>query len=255
MNCLKDIAYLPDGGAAHTLDLWLPEGEDFPVLVYFHGGGFVNGDKSYHDFYADLTARGIAVASANYRLYPAAKYPDFITDAAAAVAWVSAHIDEYGGSGEVFVSGSSAGGYLTQMLCFDKRYLAAAGIDADAIAGYYMDAGQPTTHFNVLNERGLDTRRVLVDEAAPLYYIDGSRDYPPMAIAVSDNDMAGRPEQTALLVATLRHFGHDMTKVDYTIVSDSTHCAYVNKHDADGGSVFAVMLGAFVDKHRKAPEK
>ena len=50
---------------------------------------------------------------------------------------------------------------------------AAWGIDSmKDIAGYLHDTPQPTTHFNILRERGIDTKAIRVDEAAPLYYID-----------------------------------------------------------------------------------
>ena len=57
------------------------------------------------------------------------------------------------------------------MLCFDDKYLSACGVPADIIKGYVHDAGQPSTHFNVQRERGLDPRRVIIDEATPIYHI------------------------------------------------------------------------------------
>lgn len=49
-----------------------------------------------------------------------------------------------------FHGGSSAGGYISQMLCFDKTWLSKHGIKATDISGFIHDAGQPTCHFNVL---------------------------------------------------------------------------------------------------------
>ena len=57
------------------------------------------------------------------------------------------------------------------MLCFDERYLKEVGILPTEIAGYIHDAGQPTAHFNVLKELGQDSRRLIVDETAPLYFV------------------------------------------------------------------------------------
>ena len=83
------------------------------MFVFFHGGGLEKGSKSgaYH-FANYLTDRGIAVVSANYRMYPNAKYPDFIEDAAEAVYWVSENINSYGKCEKMFVGGSSAGGSI-----------------------------------------------------------------------------------------------------------------------------------------------
>jgi len=72
----------------------------------------------------------------NYRLSPAAKAPEFIEDAAAAVAWTLKNIQNYGGSAErVFLSGHSAGAYLSLMVGLDKRWLGAHLLDPKTIAG------------------------------------------------------------------------------------------------------------------------
>jgi len=246
MKTIENICYTTAAHPRHKLDIHLPDAEHFPVFVYFHGGGLKNGDKAGHPFIPELTAQGIAVVSANYRMYPEAAYPDFIRDAAAAVSWVYKNMPQYGTVNGVFVGGSSAGGYLTQMLCFDKKYLAVYGIDADAVSGYIMDAGQPTVHFNVLKERGLDTRRVLIDEAAPIYHVSDGRTYAPMQIIVSDQDMENRYEQTVLLLSTLKHFGHDMSRIDYRLVENSKHCAYCRTSDAEGKNIFAKMVLPFI---------
>lgn len=99
------------------------------------------------------------------------------------------------------------------MLCFDKRFLAVHNINSDDIAGFIHDAGQSTTHFNVLRERGMDTRRVIVDEAAPLYHVTHNENYPPMLFIISDDDMTNRFEQTMVMLKTLKHFKNNMSKI------------------------------------------
>ena len=245
MKSIMDICYSQE--TDQYLDLHLPECEKFPVFLYFHGGGIEKGDKAAErndPFIKHLTDKGIAVASANYRMYPTAKYPDFIEDAAAATAWVFENVKNYGEVTGIYVGGSSAGGYLSQMLCFDKRYLAKHGIDPMDITGFIHDAGQPTAHFNVLRERGIDRRRVIIDESAPLYHIGVDKQYPPMLVIVSDNDMKNRYEQTMLLMSTLKHFGLDENaKLQ---VMHSTHCAYVGKVDENGTSIFGKLVSDFI---------
>ena len=89
-----DAAYLAE---RCKFDLYLPAGEkDFPTLVWFHGGGLAGGSKQRCP--SGLNLSRIAVASVNYRLSgKRAQCPDYIYDAAAAVAWVRKHIAEYGG--------------------------------------------------------------------------------------------------------------------------------------------------------------
>lgn len=235
---LKDVKY---GDAAEcTCDVYLPTGDASMLFVYFHGGGIEGGDKSDASVFASyLTERGIALVSANYRMYPTARYPEFIEDAARAVAWSEDYMKTNLKTNRLFVGGSSAGAYISMMLCFDRRYLAAEGIDNSLISGYFHDAGQPTSHFNVLRERGIDTKRVIVDETAPLYYIGAEKNYPPMRFIVSDNDMPSRYEQTMLILSTLSSFGY--SGFDYAVVHGN-HCEYCAKTDENGQSVFGAMI-------------
>lgn len=149
------------------LDLYYPKGKkDFKTLVWFHGGGLTGGEKSIPK---QLLGKGIAVVAVNYRLYPMAKSPAYIRDAAAAVAWTFKHIAEYGGDpSQIYVSGHSAGGYLSLMLALDKSWLAAENIDADKLAAYYPISGQTATHFTIRKERGISFTTPVVDKMAPL---------------------------------------------------------------------------------------
>ena len=227
------------------LDIYLPESAEFSVLLYFHGGGLENGDKADQKiFFEHMASHGVAVVSANYRMYPHAAYPDFLLDAADAVAYVFENIGKYGKINGIYVGGSSAGGYLSQMLCFDKNWLFKHGIKPTDISGFIHDAGQPTCHFNVLRERGLDTRRVIVDDSAPLYHIGKDERYAPMLIIVSDDDMQNRYEQTLLLISTLKHFGHS-ENVHFKVMNGG-HCDYVNAVDQNGESVFGRIVAAFI---------
>lgn len=249
MKVIENIFYTRAQSPFQSLDLYLPDCESFPVVIYFHYGGFTGGDKSGYKFIPFLQERGIAVISANYRLYPEAAYPDFIRDGAMAVAWAYKHMPEYGNITGYFIGGSSAGGYLTAMLCFDKKYLKMHKIDADDVTGYIMDGAQPTTHFNVLVERGFDKRRVVIDEAAPIYHITDGRNYPPMQIIVADQDLQNRQEQNTLLISTLKHFGYEGERVEHHVMPDSKHIRYVNTIDENGKSKFADIIYDFVKKY------
>ena len=163
----KDIEYgfFP----RQKLNIYLPDKDEFDVFIFFHGGGIEGGCKEKSpdekfDFVSTVLDSGIAVVTANYRLYPDAVYPDFIRDAASVVAWVNKNIDKYGKCKKIFVGGISAGAYISMMLCFDKRFLAVHKIDISTLGGFVFDAGQPTAHFNVLREKGIDPKRVIIDD-------------------------------------------------------------------------------------------
>lgn len=242
MKSILDVRY---GKTEQCLDIHLPECDEFPVMVYFHGGGIESGDKANtKNFLHFLPQNGMAVVSVNYRMYPNAKYPDFLEDAAEAVAWVFNNMSNYGKIKGVFVGGSSAGGYISQMLCFDNRWLGAHGIDPVSVTGYIHDAGQPTCHFNVLRERGINKNRVIIDDSAPLFHVGVAENYSPMLVIVSDNDMKNRYEQTMLLISTLDHFGHK-DKVTLKIMN-GTHCAYCNQLDESGISVLGKIVVDYI---------
>ena len=250
-----DIAYGDD--AEQKLDLYLPEGKSNGVFVFFHGGGLVDGDKHGSDsnverFGEIYTSNGIAFISANYRMYPRAKYPDFIVDAANAVAWAKENREKYGIGEKLYVGGSSAGGYLSMMLCYDKKYLGAHGIDPLEVTAYIHDAGQPTTHFNVCTERGLNRYRCIVDEAAPVYHVGDAEEYAPQLILVADNDIKARYEQTMLLIATYNSLGYDKSKIELKYMRGYTHTGYTFEFNENGESTFCNIVLEYIEGLEKS---
>lgn len=177
----------------------------------------------------DLTSKGIALASADYRMYPNAKYPDFIEDTVSAIAFLKEFGEHQKIFSDLYVGGSSAGAYLTMMAYFDSRYLERHGIKPDDIRGWFFDAGQPTVHFNVLRERGMDTRLVRIDEAAPLYFVDRDKETAnpsKLMFIVSEHDIENRLEQIRLMLKTLEIFGYDMSRVTFKLMTGYEHCGY-----------------------------
>lgn len=248
MKILKDIPYTVPADAVRTMDVYLPRTPGKNLFLYIHGGGLEAGDKAEGQLLAShLAQQGITAVSINYRMYPAAHYPDFIRDAALAIRYVKEHMAAWGAQ-RLYVGGSSAGGYISMMLCFDPQYLQEAGLGNGDIAGYFHDAGQPTAHFRVLRERGIDPRRVIVDETCALYHIGTAPDYPPMHFVVSDRDLVNRYEQTLLTLSTLRHFGFQ--KADLTVMQGE-HCAYITRADENGESVLGRMIARFIAENEE----
>lgn len=249
---IKDICY--DEENRLLLDLYLPETEGpCPVFVFFHGGGFE--DYRQKDMGEPvsryLASQGILCVNPAYRHYPKAKFPDFIEDGAKAVAWVKAHIREYGESGKLFVGGHSAGAHLAMLLCFDGHYLSAHGIDSKGeIDGYILLSGQPTTHMNVLKEDGTDSRTVMIDQRAPLYHLrDGSG--PPLLITCTDDDIRNRLEQTELLVGTLKHFDYQ-AEVDYQVIRGRSHngCLFPDEKHPECPSPGMELIRQFIERNK-----
>ncbi len=212
------------------LDLYLPEGAtDFATLLWFHGGGIQAGSKAdpMTVGIAKWFARqGVAVALANYRLSPKAKYPAYLDDAAASLAWLHRNIATHGGDAtRVFVSGHSAGGYLTAMIGLDARYLGRYGLGTDIIAGLIPVSGQMVTHSTVRQERGIARTRPIVDEAAPLYHVRA--DAPRTLCICGSQDLPARAEENRLFVAAMKAAGHE--HVDYLEVDGRDHGTIVSQ--------------------------
>ena len=153
-----------------VLDIYYPTNiKNFATIVWFHGGGLTGGEKEIPEA---LKEKGFAVVGVNYRLSPNVNAPKYIEDAAAAVAWVFKNISNYGGDTSlIFVSGYSAGGYLTDMIGLDKKWLSVYDIDANDIAGLISLSGQAITHFTIREERGIPGTQPIIDELAPLYHV------------------------------------------------------------------------------------
>ncbi len=209
----KDLSYILDAEADAyrkercKLDVYYPAGKkDFPTIIWFHGGGLEGGNKHIP---RELMNRGFAVVAVNYRLSPKAKNPAYIEDAAAAVAWTFNHIEEYGGNKDkIFVSGHSAGGYLSLILAMDKKYLEAYGADADKVAAYLPVSGQTVTHFTIRKERGLPNGIPIIDEYAPVNRV--RKNTAPVVLITGDRnlEMADRWEENALFASVSKNIGN-----------------------------------------------
>jgi acetyl esterase len=98
----------------------LSSGETLPIVLHFHGGGFVAGDLDTHDAIARYVAThaDAIVIAVDYRLAPEHPFPAAVDDASDAVAWASAHAAEVGGDpARLAVAGDSAGANLSTVAC------------------------------------------------------------------------------------------------------------------------------------------
>ena len=122
----KDIAY-GDGGKRHLLDVFTPisRGEKRPVLLQIHGGAWMLGHKAEQGqpLLHHMAEKGWVGVSINYRLSPKHAFPAHIIDVKSAIAWIRAHIAEYGGDPDfIAVTGGSAGGHLTTLAALSANY-------------------------------------------------------------------------------------------------------------------------------------
>ena len=211
---VNDISYTQKTDAYSLerlkLDVYHPTGvTDCPVVVWFHGGGLEGGNK---EIPAQLKEKDIVVVGVNYRLLPRVTVTETLDDASEAVAWVFRHIQQYGGDPrKIVVTGHSAGGYLSMMLCLDKKWLAAYAIDADSVMMYVPFSGQAITHYNVRKMQGIPPLQATIDEYAPLYWVRG--DCPPFVLICGDRELElfGRYDENQYLARMMKLAGHQQT--------------------------------------------
>lgn len=206
----KDIPYYPENISQNdayiksqcTIDLYYPKNKkNFATVVWFHGGGLTGGKK---EIPKQLMDNGFAIIGVGYRLSPKVKATACIEDAAAAASWAFNHIGEFGGNQDaIFLSGHSAGAYLSLMITMNKKYLDKYHIDANKIAGVISLSSQTITHFTIRAERGIKGTQPIIDEYAPLYHVRS--DVPPIILITGDaeKEMLGRYEENAYLYRML----------------------------------------------------
>ncbi len=252
MKILRDLIYDEAHPEMDRLDVYLPDKIE-NAYVYFHGGGMTHGDKCTprtEPLFRALAEQGTLVFSCNYRFLPITDHDsaprrtpvlsgendvdvnEVLKDCAKAVNWAMTEGRKYGDFGRISVGGSSAGGYITMMLMLRSDLLGEYGIDPlRNIDGYFFDAGQPTTHFHLLELRGESPLRVLVDETAPFYYLSGPFEpadkLPAVLTVVAGQDMPGRADQNRLLLTTMRNFGYPAEKLGWRVMEGYGHCKYL----------------------------
>jgi acetyl esterase/lipase len=147
VDARRDIAF--GDHPLQRLDVFFssPEmGEGKPILVFVHGGGFVNGDKhrpgdfTYDNIMMWAVENGFVGVNTNYRLAPEFPYPNATQDVASAVRWAREHGAEYGGdANKIFLWGHSAGGSLVGSYVSHPEFHVAPG---SGLAGAILGSGQ-----------------------------------------------------------------------------------------------------------------
>ncbi len=202
----------PYGGhPRHVLDIYQPRNSEgaLPVVVYFHGGGLVRGDKRAFANIGTFFARhGIVGITANYRLAPEAKWPNGAEDVAGTIKWIKANAAEYGIDAEkIFLMGSSAGAVHVSGYAFFE----ANQLENDGVAGAILVS---LPNVDLVKKAG--PKGVLRSRGEKAYYGTDPGKYPsmspintiagrvmPLYIAYAELDPPGIQGQNLLLIQAL----------------------------------------------------
>lgn len=216
-----NVEYARPDGKPLRLDLFLPEksSSPLPLIVWVHGGGWLNGTKSGGPA-VGLAKAGYAVASIDYRLSQQAVFPAQINDCKAAIRWLRAHAREYGiDPDRVGAWGESAGGYLVALLGTSGAVKDLEGDEGNpdessrvqAVVDFYgptdfsqLKAGRlgPNSPESRLLGGAIDKNPDRARRANPIAYI--GPDTPPFLICHGDKDGTVSLSQSQLLYDALQ---------------------------------------------------
>jgi acetyl esterase/lipase len=208
LTITRDIAY--GDKAKQKLDLYVPKqvAPNAPVIVFFYGGAWQEGDKKNFLFAAQaLASTGAIVVVPNYRVYPEVTFPGFLEDGAAATAWTIHNIASYGGDPKtMFLAGHSAGAYVAVMLVLDPEYLARAGVADARLMGGIGISGP----YDFLPIHRPDIKPIFevvpdMDVTQPIHY--ARADAPPLLLLHGETDTTVGPYNTHNLADRIRTLG------------------------------------------------
>ncbi|MFN2426545.1 MAG: alpha/beta hydrolase [Candidatus Binatia bacterium] len=241
VRAIRDLPYGPHGG--QRVDLYLPASEPVgprAAVVFFHGGRWSYGRKEEYRFVAQaFGSLGYAVAVCDYRKYPSVRFPSFVEDGAAAIAWALGHLPRHGIDPRlIFVMGHSAGAHLASLATMDRRYSEVHGVDPDSVAGLVLLSGP----FDFFPIRGDDLRDIFGPEqnhaeTQPLRFV--RRGLPPMLFLHGRRDQTVRPVSSARMASAIREQGGQARAVFYDSL---THTNILAALSGRIGFLFAPVL-------------
>ena len=204
----KGIAYGPH--LSNRLDVYRPRdaGRRSPVVVFLYGGRWQNGDKGEYRLVGDaLTRRGIVVVVPDYRMYPNARVPAWVEDAASAVRWSVSNIRRFNGdSTRIVIVGHSSGGHTAALLALDEKYLRTAGVPAQSVRGAVVMAGPVDTTWTDADVQALMGPPEGWRATYPVSHIDG-RQMPLLLLHGKSDETVGSINSTRLAMRIREHGG------------------------------------------------
>jgi acetyl esterase/lipase len=206
------------------LNIWRPKGDvqRAPVLIFFYGGSWNSGNRDFYDFYGRaLAEQGFVVVVPDYRLVPEVRFPAFLEDAAAAVAWTRQNIVRYGGDPtRMSLSGHSAGAHIAAMLTLDPQWLAKAGVPSGTIRAFVGLAG-PYDFFPFTTNAARAAFGHEPDPRVtqPIHFV--RKDAPPILLLTGSDDTTVKPRNARALSAALSKAGAGTPFISYDGIDHS----------------------------------
>ncbi|MCA9511402.1 MAG: alpha/beta hydrolase [Myxococcales bacterium] len=194
---------IPGPAGEIPVRIYTPEGTGpFPLVAFFHGGGFVLCGLDSHDTLARALCRGAGaiVVSVDYRLAPESKFPAAADDCYAATKWVADHAAELGGDAErLAVAGDSAGGNLSAVTALLAKRKGGPRLVHQLLV-YPVTSHEPDTDSYRENAEGYFLTADMMKWFTHHYLRDAKDAKDPLAapIHATKADLAGLPPATVI---------------------------------------------------------
>jgi acetyl esterase/lipase len=230
---LRDVVFASRlGFRPLSLDLYLPDADDAPVVVFLHGGGWRAGSRavfvphvSADDSFGRIVAAGFAVAAVDYRLSGEAHFPAQVDDVRSALAWVRASGESHGFDGSrVVLWGESAGATLAALVALEPDVGVRGVVDwygpanliamAEGLSAEQAAVTRETGWLGVSAHDNPDVARA----ASPVFAV--AADPPPFHIEHGTADEAVPVAQSEEFAAALAAAGG---RVDFVAVPGAGH--------------------------------
>jgi acetyl esterase/lipase len=249
---------VPFGEHGQTLDVWraadAKDGDKRPVLIFWHGGGWVKGARQDYAFAGRAFAQqGFVVIVPDYRKVPQVRFPAFVEDAADAVAWTRDNIARFGGNADAIgFSGHSAGAHTAVLLALDPRWLTAAGVDPGIVKAVVGLSGA-YDFYPFTTKRSIDAMADYPDPKVTQPIAFARPDAPPMLLITSSEDTTVRPRNAINLTARLKQQGAVAELINYQGLDHEEVVMALSKPFRSKGPVLADST-RFLKKHLTAAE-
>jgi acetyl esterase/lipase len=232
------------------LDIFLPEEQNPPLIMWIHGGGWKELNRTWN-LAMPMLEKGYAVAAVDYRYCDEGQFPTQMLDLKDALLFLKKHAEQYGyNGGKIVVSGDSAGAHLCTLMGVSAGNREWETTEEDYSVQAVIDMCGPTelSMFFQNKEEELNnsiaellgvpvTSKMALSRSAaasPLTYIDGSE--PPFLILHGSEDTVVSPEHSRLLRNALEKAG---VPVMMYLIPGAVH--------AFGGKLVTEIISEFLD--------
>ena len=255
-----DLPYAGPDPALNRLDIYAPaDVSAAPVVVFVHGGEWSRGDKKEISYKPQFfNNHRIVFVSVNYRLSPKYKHPAQVDDVATALAWIHAHVRQYGGDpAKIILMGHSAGCHLVTLVALNPQPLQQAGLTPADLRGVVAWSGGmydlvaraagPGMYPPFIRATFGDSESAQ-RAASPISYVQYAKDAPPFLFASVDDQKSKTSREAAEQMVQLIAAGGG--KAQAVLLVGKTHFSADHLLGAPGDAGGQILL-RFIDEVTK----